>query len=89
VLAFFCFHHPSYLHSRIADSPTSYWRPFFSEAFSFSISKVRLTGRCGSLQARGTEKGQGQAELSGFVLSGVAHQDTILSKLSHFVGSLK
>jgi hypothetical protein len=32
-------HHPSYLHSMPADSRTRSRRPFFSEAFSFSISK--------------------------------------------------
>jgi hypothetical protein len=60
VLAPFCFRDPSYLHSRTADSPTSYWRPFFSEAFSFSISKVRLTRRCGSMQQGAQKKIKGK-----------------------------
>ena len=67
----------------------SYRRPFFSEAFSFSISKVRLTRRCGNLQ-RGTQKKvKGKLNCLDLCFLGVAHQDTILSKLSHFVGSLK
>jgi hypothetical protein len=43
VIAPFCLHHPSYLHPRSPDSTLALGRPLFSEAFSFSMSKVRLT----------------------------------------------
>jgi hypothetical protein len=43
-------HHPSYLHSIIANSHTRSRCTFICDVFSFSIPKERVDKRCGSMQ---------------------------------------
>ena len=47
-----CSHHPSYLHSMPAKSHTRSRHLFFSEVFSFSISKGPVDKRCGSMREK-------------------------------------
>ena len=67
-----------------ANSHTRSRYPFFSEVFSFSISKGPVDKRCGSMQ----ENDQWQTELSRSVLCGSSTRAASCQRSCHFVGAI-
>jgi len=62
--------------------------PLFSEGFPISISKVRLTRRCGNMWARGNEKVNGKLNFQDRYFLDLASGQHPVKKSCHRIGAI-